>query len=187
MKGNVFREYRFKFYLNASHYVIFNNKKGEIHPHTWEFAVDILIDRNRYMEFNDFERGITAFIAPYQDRVVNELEPFDLIIPTLESMLDYFAPEIYKIIRDLGGLVIRVEGSETPTRSYIYTFEDEKVRTAGENLVRSNREAENRLVTHVDTGASVPGPVKKNPDNNEGINASMDDLINRIINNGIGE
>ena len=119
---NALREYRFKFYLNASHYVIFNNKKGQVHPHTWEFAVDILIDRSKYMEFNDFEKGINAFIDPYQDRVMNDMEPFDLIIPTLESMLDYFAPKIRDIIGNLGGQVIRVEGSETPTRSYIHDF-----------------------------------------------------------------
>ena len=120
--ANALREYRFKFYLNASHYVIFNNKKGQVHPHTWEFQVDILIDRSKYMEFNDFERGINAFIDPYQDQVMNEVEPFDLIIPTLESMLDYFAPKIRDIIGKLGGQVIRVEGSETPTRSYIHDF-----------------------------------------------------------------
>ena len=120
--ANALREYRFKFYLNASHYVIFNNKKGQVHPHTWEFQVDILIDRSKYMEFNDFEKGINAFIDPYQDQVMNEVEPFDLIIPTLESMLDYFAPKIRDIIGRLGGQVIRVEGSETPTRSYIHDF-----------------------------------------------------------------
>ncbi|MCR5625898.1 MAG: hypothetical protein K6F99_01130, partial [Lachnospiraceae bacterium] len=101
--------------------------------------------------------------------------------------LDYFAPEIYKIIRNLGGLVIRVEGSETPTRSYIYTFEDEKVRTAGENLVRANREAENKLVTHVDAQADDQASIKKIVGIDPNINASMDDMINRIIKNGIGE
>ena len=60
--ANALREYRFKFYLNASHYVIFNNKKGQVHPHTWEFQVDILIDRSKYMEKGTFHpHTVVAF------------------------------------------------------------------------------------------------------------------------------
>ena len=37
------RTYRFKFYLNANHYIIINGVEGETHPHTWEFTIDIMI------------------------------------------------------------------------------------------------------------------------------------------------
>ena len=39
--GAINREYKFKFYLNANHYIIIDGKEGEQHPHTWEFMVHI--------------------------------------------------------------------------------------------------------------------------------------------------
>ena len=35
------RYYRIKAYLNASHFVVFDGKKGNVHPHTWEFVATV--------------------------------------------------------------------------------------------------------------------------------------------------
>lgn len=35
MTNTTFREYKFKFYLNANHFIVINGKEGEVHPHTW--------------------------------------------------------------------------------------------------------------------------------------------------------
>ena len=43
MTNTTFREYKFKFYLNANHFIVINGKEGEVHPHTWEFMVDVLM------------------------------------------------------------------------------------------------------------------------------------------------
>ena len=98
--GAINREYKFKFYLNANHYIIIDGKEGEQHPHTWEFMVHI--------RMND---------------LINEIEPFDHIIPTLENMSDYFVRAIKKIVQNLDGELVRMESSETPTRSYVINFE----------------------------------------------------------------
>ena len=76
------------------------------------------------MEFHLFERAIEEVFAPYQNRVLNELEPFDAIMPTLENMVDYFGMEFRKIVKRIGGRLMSIEGSETPTRSYIIKFND---------------------------------------------------------------
>ena len=55
MAVKLYREYRIKFYLNMRHYIIIDGKKGEIHPHTWEFALDIKFGRSSFVEFNIFE------------------------------------------------------------------------------------------------------------------------------------
>ena len=52
MAVKLYREYRIKFYLNMRHYIIIDGKKGEIHPHTWEFALDIKFGRSSFVEFN---------------------------------------------------------------------------------------------------------------------------------------
>ncbi|MGN0512690.1 MAG: 6-carboxytetrahydropterin synthase [Lachnospiraceae bacterium] len=138
MESKIFREYRFKFYLNANHYLIFGNKQGETHPHTWEFALDILISKTKYVEFGMFERAIEQFFAPYQNSVMNHKEPFDSIVPTLENMVEYFSHKLRIIVKEIGGELIRMEGSETPTRSYIIDFYNE--REKGEELESYSKE-----------------------------------------------
>ena len=49
------------------HYIIIDGKKGEIHPHTWEFALDIKFGRSSFVEFNIFEKGIANFLEKYQN------------------------------------------------------------------------------------------------------------------------
>lgn len=124
MAVQIYREYRLKFYLNARHYIIIGGKKGETHPHTWEFTLHIRFGRGAFTQFNTFERGINDYLAPYQNTTMNDMPPFDAILPTLESMTDHFAEEFRKIIHDIHGILVCVEASETPTRSYIVNIED---------------------------------------------------------------
>ncbi|MBP5608579.1 MAG: 6-carboxytetrahydropterin synthase [Lachnospiraceae bacterium] len=119
----LFREYRLKFYLNANHYVIINNKKGETHPHTWEFTLNILVGRESFVEFFRFEKEIEQLFAPYQNKVMNELDPFNGIVPSLENMVEYFGNKAHERVKNTGGRLISIEGSETPTRSYIINMD----------------------------------------------------------------
>lgn len=121
----IFREYRLKFYLNARHYVIFDNRQSDTHPHTWEFALTILIRRKEFIEFNIFEKKITEFLKDYQDKVLNEISPFMVILPTLENIVDAFTPEFAEMIREVGGELLCVEGSEGPSRSYIMDLREQ--------------------------------------------------------------
>ena len=98
MDIKIFREYRLKFYLNARHYIIVGNEKSDTHPHTWDLALTILIRKKEFIKFGNFETKIEEYFSKYQDRVLNEIAPFNAIIPTLENMVDYFANDIYKII-----------------------------------------------------------------------------------------
>lgn len=143
MELELYREYKIKFYLNARHYIIINGRQGEVHPHTWEFALNIRFGRSSFVEFNVFEKGISTYLAPYQNKVLNEVEPFNAILPTLENMVDYFANEFYDIIHDIGGILTKIEASETPTRSYVVNMEADKKKTAG------NKEIEEQVISDV--------------------------------------
>ena len=134
MAVNMYREYRLKFYLNMRHYIIINEVKGETHPHTWEFALDIKFSRNLFVEFNIFEHGISQFLEP---------EPFDSMMPTLENVTDYFAEEFFKIIYKTGGMLTRVEASETPTRSYIVNIAEQE-----RNSIL-NKKADEKIISEV--------------------------------------
>lgn len=118
------REYRIKFYLNARHFIIINGRKGNVHPHTWQIAVDIRFGRSSFVEFSTFEKGISNYLAKYQNKVMNDIPPFDTVIPTLENIVDFFAEKFYAIIHGVGGVLTRIEASETPTHSYILNMSE---------------------------------------------------------------
>lgn len=126
MNNDIYREYRFKFYLNANHFIVIDGQEGQRHPHTWEFMVNIAIDRREFVQFNDYEKAIERYFEKYQNRVMNEVPPFDRIVPTLENMAEYFVNEIKEIVQKLGGQLMQLECSETPTRSYVISLESQK-------------------------------------------------------------
>lgn len=122
MDSKIFSEYRFKFYLNASHSIIINGIQGQVHPHTWEITLDILVARKSFTEFNFYEKVLTDFFAGYQNQTINDIPPFNAVMPTLEAMVEYFGSEIRELLRGMGCELMKIEGSETPTRSYIVSY-----------------------------------------------------------------
>lgn len=128
------RIYQFKFYLNASHYVIFDGQRGETHPHTWEFATKIQLLKDELVPFGVYERAIEQVFAPYQNKTMNEMAPFDTIVPSLESLVEVFGERLQGVVADLEAKLIEIEGSETPTRSYLLNYEDAS-RAAGSEAV----------------------------------------------------
>ena len=69
---------------------------------------------------------IEEYLDKYQGKVLNEVEPFDTIVPTLENVTDYFSEDIREILKENGGELVSLESSETPTRSYIINYEKER-------------------------------------------------------------
>ena len=126
IETQLFREYRFKFYLNMNHYIIINGEEGQLHPHTWEFTFLVIKQKSDFMQFNVFERAIEDYLKKYQGKVLNEVEPFQTIVTTLENVTDCFSEDIRKILRENGGELVSIESSETPTRSYIINYEKEQ-------------------------------------------------------------
>lgn len=125
MENKLFREYHFKFYLNANHSIVIDGKQGQTHPHTWEFGLRILIQREGFVEFNVFEKEVERFFEQYQNTNLNAQSPFDITTPILENMVEYFGEEIRHLIKEIGGELIQIEGSETPTRSYCISYEQD--------------------------------------------------------------
>lgn len=115
----IYRKYELKFYLNAEHYIIIDGKKGELHPHTWEFSLDIGLPKDDFVRFDEVEKEIQGYLSQYQNQVLNDMDPFDAILPTVENLTDFFAGEFQKEIRKFNGRLYRVKGAETPTRIYV--------------------------------------------------------------------
>lgn len=48
-----------------------------------------------------------------------------MIVPTIENVTDHFNDELQKLLRENRGELVSLEGSETPTRSYIVSHRNE--------------------------------------------------------------
>ncbi len=123
--GNRYLQYKFKFYLNARHAIYIDGVLGATHPHTWEITMHVIKTRDEFVKFNMIEEQIEAFIGTYQDKILNEVAPFDQINPTLENCCDFFQEQICDILVKEGWRMLMMEMSETPSRSHVISLIDE--------------------------------------------------------------
>ena len=147
MENRLFKKYRFKVYLNASHFISINGHQGNVHPHTWEFSLEILITRKDFVEFKIFENVINDFLDKYQNITLNDVDPFNAIVPTLENITDYFGSSLRPLLQDTGGELLVLEGSESPTRSYIvdYSNDSDYIR----RVSQSSADSMNTFIDHM--------------------------------------
>ena len=97
MSTRLYREYKFKFYLNANHYIIINGKNGQTHPHTWEFVFYIMKSEGEFVLFNKFEKAIEEYLEKRtQLRRVFMLVDFR-IKPTEDDLLMYNFLKYYNL------------------------------------------------------------------------------------------
>ncbi len=115
----IYRQYRFNFYLNMNHFIMVNDKPGEVHPHTWEICVSVISPEGRMIAFVNIEKKMDEIMEQYQDKLLNNCKPFDKIVPTVENAAKYFFRLIQDEIMREGWMLLMLELRETPTRSYI--------------------------------------------------------------------
>lgn len=115
----LYRQYKYKFYLNLNHSIRIDGKQGAVHPHTWEISMDIISTDKVFTQFSQIEKRMEKLLEKYQDRYINEIPPFDTINPTLENACEFFLELIQKDIKDTGWILLMIEISETPSRSYM--------------------------------------------------------------------
>jgi len=136
-----YSKYKFKFYLNASHAIYINGAMGEKHPHTWEITIYVLKEREEFIQFNIVEEKVNEWMSKYQDKFINQIPPFDTINPTLENCCDYFKENLQAILRSEGWILLSIEMSETPTRSYVvnlYGVEENLYRNSNSESMADN-------------------------------------------------
>ncbi len=120
-----YNQYRFKFYLNASHSIYLKGILGEEHPHTWEITLDTVKLEDNFIIFNDIEKNIEEYLQKFQDKYINNITPFNTLNPTLENICAYFKECFESLLMENKWLLLSIEISETPTRSYIIDVSDE--------------------------------------------------------------
>ena len=89
---------------------------------TWEFVATVYTTGSNIIKFTEPEKMIMKVFEPYQNQVMNEIEPFNAIIPSLENMTEFFAKQIAETVKPIEYHLRRFEGSETPVRTYGVRF-----------------------------------------------------------------
>lgn len=114
----LYKQYKYKFYLNLNHSVEVSGKRGEIHSHTWEIAMGIAVVTEKQVIFSDIEKKVNSLLDKYQDKYLNSIAPFNDMDPTLENVCDYLYGVIAGELQKKGWMLLSMEMSETPTRIY---------------------------------------------------------------------
>lgn len=118
-------QYRFKFYFNASHAIYLSGEMGQSHPHTWEVILNVMKVTDNFVLFDEVEKMCEEFLSRYQDVFINTVSPFTTMNPTLENLCTYFREKLQEMLHDKGWLLLSIELSETPSRSYVISVTEE--------------------------------------------------------------
>lgn len=140
-----YSQYKYNFYLNASHSIYIDGKRGERHPHTWEISLYIVNYKDNFVMFNRVEELIEDYLSQYQEKYINECPIFKTINPTLENIAHCFMEELQKILNPINWVIFTMEISETPSRAYIISNVDNNViqevekKNIAEEILRKSR------------------------------------------------
>ena len=110
-------------------------------PHTWEIIISVVSAQEDMTPFTNIERRMEAVMDQYQDKLLNDCAPFNKIVPTVENAAKYFFRLIQDNLIQEGWILMMLEVSETPTRSYIINAllnEDDIWDEWYENITRKN-------------------------------------------------
>lgn len=177
-------QYEYKFYLNINHAIFIKNKLGQIHPHTWELTMNVLNISNDFIQFDKIEKLMNDVFEKYQDQIINETPPFDKINPTLENVVKHFKDETQDILIPQKLILLSIEISETPSRSFILNLFDDidinllninKLKNDEDSLIaqiilQNDAQAQNELISIKESlashneGISQFLPSKESPD-----------------------
>lgn len=115
----LYSQYKFNFYLNATHAIYIDGKLGSAHPHTWEIILYTVNGYDGFVMFNEVEKKIEGFLEQYQNKFINDFEPFHTLNPTLENITHYLLDRLQEVLDPMGWVIFTIEVSETPARSYV--------------------------------------------------------------------
>ena len=89
-----------------NHYIIIDDKAGEVHPHTWEIIISVISTQSEMTPFANIERKMDEIMEQYQDKLLNSCPPFDKTVPTVENASKNFFRLIQDYIIKLGWILI---------------------------------------------------------------------------------
>ncbi|AWP46531.1 6-pyruvoyl tetrahydropterin synthase [Levilactobacillus brevis] len=127
------RSYKIKSYVNASHAVRWKSGTGKKHNHTWEIVCELHVFEGM-VSFFEIEKSLNKAINALSGQYLNDLPEFQVINPTVENVTEYLFNEIDSILRQNNAVLLRIEVSDSPTRSYCIDITERQFPTEAEVL-----------------------------------------------------
>jgi len=119
------RSYKIKSYVNASHAVRWKSGTGKKHNHTWEIICELHVFEGM-VSFFDIEKSLNQAIDGLSGKYLNDLPEFKVINPTVENVTEYLFDKIDGILRQNNAVLLRIEVSDSPTRSFCIDVTERK-------------------------------------------------------------
>lgn len=126
-----FQGYKYKFKINISHSVLINNRRGNVHSHTFEISLFIKIINNDFALYDDVEKIVQEFLNIYNKKELNLINPFDKIEPTIENIGDFLYTRLKRILRNNNMTLVKLEINETPARVYVVNYDENDIKKPG--------------------------------------------------------
>jgi len=119
------RSYKIKSYVNASHSVRWKSGTGKKHNHTWEIVCELHVFEGM-VSFFDIEKSLNEAIDGLSGKFLNDLPEFKVINPTVENVTEYLFDKVDGILRQNNAVLLRIEVSDSPTRSFCIDVTERK-------------------------------------------------------------
>ncbi|MGE5373305.1 MAG: 6-carboxytetrahydropterin synthase [Solirubrobacterales bacterium] len=105
-------------FLNAKHYVVFNNNKGPTHGHSWQIQMEAEIpyDASSVIRFNHFEEMLRFALEPFQRKVLNDIDPFGTVQPLTENIAIYIFNTMDEQLEAHNARLKKISVWENPTK-----------------------------------------------------------------------
>jgi len=134
------RSYKIKSYVNASHAIRWESGTGKKHNHTWEIVCELHVFEGM-VSFFDIGKSLNKAIGALSGQYLNDLPEFKTVNPTVENVTEYLFDQIDGILRQNNAVLLRIEVSDSPTRSFCIDVTERKFPTAAEAQVKPAAQA----------------------------------------------
>lgn len=119
--------YKYTSRINISHSIDSNDKIVRQNEHFHSIEVELYINNTKEITVSEFisydlvEEKLAEYFDKYAGTYVNEREPFNKIIPTIENMGFIFYYEIKQKLESFGYSLSKLEIGEIPSRKFVVT------------------------------------------------------------------
>ncbi len=162
-------------FLNARHYMVFADKKGKPHGHSWQLQAEarVPVKYNSFIKFEDLDKLLNKLLAPYQRNVLNDISPFDIIEPLTENITVYFFNALYDALENLDVDLVRLSVWENPTKGIEITerlpqyFSSQDNKSVSASVIEKTLKEVAFSVDNDDSLSSSPSPSNLEQDINQ--------------------
>ncbi|GKX67917.1 6-pyruvoyl-tetrahydropterin synthase-related protein [Inconstantimicrobium mannanitabidum] len=117
--------YKYKFRINVSHSINSSTETTKPHSHTLEIALLMKQETSEFIGYEELEKKVHQYLSMYKGMYLNDIEPFNIIEPTIENIGNEFYEKIKQILVVNDFSLLKLDISETPTR--IFSVSDTSV------------------------------------------------------------